>query len=67
MPLARCQLAPSLLSKEDRKVAVGLAVNWAMRLLLAYAADYPEPDETSGRQDFAWLAAQVRASLAECA
>ena len=57
----------SLLSKEDRKVAVGLAVNWAMRLLLAYAADYPKPDETSGRQDFAWLAAQVRAALADCA
>ena len=41
----------SLLNKEDRNVAVGLAVNWAMRLLLAYAAEFPNPNPSSGRRD----------------
>ncbi len=35
----------SFLSKEDRQVAIGLAVNWGMRLLLAYALETPRPDQ----------------------
>ena len=46
----------SLLNKEDRKVAVGLGINWAMRLLLACAADHPNPVESPGHKDFSWLA-----------
>jgi len=56
----------SLLNKEDRKVAIGLGINWAMRLLLACAADYPNPVESPGNKDFAWLATRVQASIAAC-
>jgi hypothetical protein len=56
----------SLLNKEDRKVAIGLGINWAMRLLLACAADYPNPIESPGRRDFAWLATRAQATMATC-
>ena len=56
----------SLLNKEDRKVAIGLGINWAMRLLLACAADYPNPIESPGHKDFAWLATRVQAAIAAC-
>jgi hypothetical protein len=48
----------TFLSKEDREVALGLAVNWGMRLLLAYAAETPgrTPSE---RKDLTWLAELV--------
>ncbi len=50
----------SLLNREDREVAVGLAVNWAMRLLLAYAADFPKAVEEPERRDLGWLAGRMR-------
>ena len=50
--------------KKDRQVAIGLGVNWAIRLLLACAADYPSPVESQGHKDFALLATQVQAALA---
>jgi hypothetical protein len=56
----------SLLNKEDRKVAVGLGINWAIRLLLACAADYPSPVESPGHKDFSWLASRVQAAIAAC-
>jgi len=56
----------SLLRKDDRNVAIGLGVNWAMRLLLACAADYPNPVESPGHKDFAWLACRVQAASAAC-
>ena len=56
----------SLLNKEDRNIAIGLGVNWAMRLLLACAADYPNPVESAGHRDFAWLATRVQAAIAAC-
>ena len=56
----------SLLNKEDRKVAIGLGINWAMRLLLACAADYPNPIESPGHKDLAWLATRVQAATAAC-
>jgi len=56
----------SLLNKEDRKVAVGLGINWAIRLLLACAADYPNPVESPGHKDFSWLATRVQAAIAVC-
>lgn len=56
----------SLLNKQDRKVAIGLGINWAIRLLLACAADYPNPVESPGHKDFSWLAARVQAAMAPC-
>ena len=56
----------SLLNKEDRKVAIGLGINWAMRLLLACAAEYPNPVVSPGHKDFAWLATRVHAAMAAC-
>lgn len=46
----------SFLSKEDRQVAIGLAINWGIRLLLAYALEMPRPEQPSERKDLAWLA-----------
>ena len=56
----------SLLNKENRKVAVGLGINWAIRLLLACAADFPNPVESPGHKDFSWLATRVQLAIAEC-
>jgi len=44
----------SYLNKEDRQVALGLAINWGMRLLLAYALECSI--SSSNRQDLAWIA-----------
>jgi hypothetical protein len=44
------------LDREDRQVALGLAINWGMRLLLAYAAGYSRPVDDTGRRDLAWVA-----------
>jgi len=56
----------SLLNKEDRKVSIGLGINWAIRLLLACAADYANPVESQGHKDFSWLATRVQAAIAAC-
>jgi hypothetical protein len=47
---------PTILVEENRKTALGLAINWGMRFLLAYAAELP----TRGRrapasQDVWWI------------
>ncbi len=55
----------SFLSKQDRQVALGLAINWGIRLLLAYALELSRPMHSSGRKDLAWLAEQVRPAIAE--
>jgi hypothetical protein len=44
------------LDREDRQVALGLAINWGTRLLLAYAAGYSRPMNDAGRRDLAWVA-----------
>jgi hypothetical protein len=46
----------SYLSKEDRQVALGLAINWGMRLLLAYALECAPSMNRSDRMDLAWVA-----------
>ena len=51
------------LSKEDRKVAIGLGVHWAMRVLLACAADYPNPVESPEHKDFSWLSARIQSAF----
>lgn len=49
----------SFLGKDDRAVAIGLAINWGMRLLLAFAAEMPGRKPPTERQDLYWLAEQV--------
>jgi hypothetical protein len=49
----------TFLSKEDREVALGLAINWGIRLLLAYAAEIPGRTRPSERKDLTWLAELV--------
>jgi hypothetical protein len=56
----------SFLSKEDRQVATGLAINWGMRLLLAYALETPRPDQPSLKKDLAWLAERLSFAAAGC-
>jgi hypothetical protein len=46
----------SYLSKEDRQVALGLGINWGMRLLLAYASECSLSMDGSNRRDLAWVA-----------
>lgn len=45
----------SYLNIEDRQVALGLAINWGMRLLLAYAMESFPALTLSGRKDLAWI------------
>ncbi|MGO8786956.1 MAG: hypothetical protein ACLQVL_06180 [Terriglobia bacterium] len=52
----------SYLNKEDREVALGLAVNWGMRLLLAYALECPI--NSSNRKDLGWVAGLLEPLLA---
>jgi hypothetical protein len=54
----------SFLSKEDRQVALGLAINWGIRLLLAYAAETPRPAKPSERKDITWLAERISPAIA---
>jgi hypothetical protein len=53
----------SYLSKENRQVALGLAINWGMRLLLAYALECSHSTNGSNRKDLAWVASLVRPLL----
>jgi len=46
----------SFLAKEDRQVALGLAINWGMRLLLPYALECCGSMTGSDRKDLAWVA-----------
>lgn len=57
----------SYLNKEDREVALGLAINWGMRLLLAYALPYTRSVNGSNRKDLAWVASLVRPLVAASA
>ena len=47
---------PSYLDDQNRRIALGLALNWNMRFLLAYALECRSPAEASGRKDLAWIA-----------
>ena len=52
----------SYLGKEDREVALGLATNWGMRLLIAYALECSRT-KGSDRKDLAWLGSVVKPLL----
>lgn len=56
----------SFLSKEDRQVAIGLAINWGIRLLLAYALETPRLERCPERKDLAWLAERLNPAVAGC-
>ncbi|HEX4229096.1 MAG TPA: hypothetical protein VHZ07_10520 [Bryobacteraceae bacterium] len=49
----------SFLSKKDREVALGLAINWGIRLLLTYSVSTSRPPQPSKHKDLAWLADRV--------
>jgi len=55
----------TFLGKEDRQVAVGLAINWGMRLLLAYSLEIEPRPGNSETKDLAWLAERTRKALAD--
>ena len=52
----------SYLGKEDREVALALAVNWGMRLLIAYALECSRSKD-SNRKDLAWVGSVVKPLL----
>ncbi len=52
------------LDREDRQVALGLAINWGMRFLLSYASGYTRPATDADRKDLAWLAGLMGPLLA---
>ena len=52
----------SYLDKENRQVALGLAINWGMRLLLAYSLECSI--SSSNRKDLAWIASLMAPLLA---
>ena len=56
----------SYLSKENREVALGLAINWGMRFLLAYAFECCRSMTGSNRKDLAWVANLMGPLLTAC-
>jgi len=56
----------TFLGKEDRQVAIGLAINWGIRLLLAYALETRRPDRRSEKKDLAWLAERLSSAALSC-
>ncbi|MEW6753234.1 MAG: hypothetical protein AB1505_19980 [Candidatus Latescibacterota bacterium] len=55
---------PSYLDDESRRIALGLALNWGMRFLLAYALACRLPPEPSGRKGLAWIAKTLSTTTA---
>ncbi len=48
--------APTILAEEDRRTALGLAINWGMRFLLAYAMELRQRKKRAGRlRDVWWI------------
>lgn len=47
--------SPSYLDRENREIALGLAINWGIRFLLAYALECGRALADSNRQDLAWV------------
>jgi hypothetical protein len=52
----------TILDEKNRKLALGLAVNWGLRALLAYAAEVRlrSPRGLRSRHDLAWIGSLVR-------
>lgn len=47
--------ARSYLDRENKEIALGLAINWGMRFLLAYALECPRRRRSKGAKDLAWI------------
>jgi hypothetical protein len=57
---------PTLLVEENRRVSLGLALNWGLRLLIAYALEMsPTRSRTSQVHDLRWLRSSSLADIAE--
>jgi hypothetical protein len=56
----------TVLDEKNRKLALGLAVNWGVRTLLAYAAEsrFPSARAPRTRHDLGWINALVRQATA---
>lgn len=54
---------PSTLDPENRQLALGLALNWGIRFLLAYAAECDLPAGRPEQRDLAWVSALIRELL----
>jgi hypothetical protein len=52
---------PTVLNEENRRLALGLSVNWGMRLLLAYAVECHPHAKPGARHkmDLTWIASQL--------
>jgi hypothetical protein len=57
----------SYLDKENRQIALGLAINWGMRLLLAHALEHSHSMKHSDRKDLAWVGKLVEPLVATVA
>lgn len=54
----------TLLDEENRRLSLGLAINWGMRFLMAYALDYQgETSAESPSRGLAWLSSLVRRAV----
>lgn len=53
----------SYLNKENREVALGLAINWGMRFLLAYALECCRSMTSTNRKDLSWVGGIVEPLL----
>jgi hypothetical protein len=52
----------TILVEENRRASLGLAVNWGLRFLLAYALEIePGPSSTRGAQDLRWVQSVIEA------
>ncbi|MGH9892174.1 MAG: hypothetical protein ACREA0_09375 [bacterium] len=54
---------PTFLDAEGRRIALGLAVNWGIRLLCAYALECEELPAHPARHDLAWIRELLRPLL----
>lgn len=55
---------PTILVEQNRRASLGLALNWGLRFLLAYALEMrPVPGRGSGARDLRWVHALVRRDI----
>jgi hypothetical protein len=51
---------PTFVDSEGRRIALGLAINWGIRFLCAYALECENLEPLPGRRDLAWIAQLLR-------
>ena len=55
---------PTFVDSEGRRIALGLAINWGIRFLCAYALECEGLEPLPGRRDLAWIAELLRPIVA---